>query len=36
MSTEPNPSWREKLSLAAVRGAVAGATRAIVTWLLER
>ncbi|GGM22739.1 hypothetical protein GCM10007977_024910 [Dactylosporangium sucinum] len=37
MTTEPtNPTWREKLILAAVRGAIAGAVRAIITWILER
>ena len=36
MSNEPtNPTWREKLTLAAVRGAVSGAVRAIIAWMLE-
>jgi len=33
MPNEPtNSSWREKLTLSAVRGAVSGAVRAIVAW----
>ncbi|WP_326587273.1 hypothetical protein [Streptomyces sp. NBC_01294] len=28
-------SMRERLTLAAVRGAASGASRAIVTWLIE-
>jgi hypothetical protein len=36
MTTEPtNQTWREKLTLAAVRGAVSGAIRAIITGILE-
>ena len=36
MSDEPaNPTWREKLTLAVVRGAISGAVRAIITWVLE-
>jgi hypothetical protein len=30
------PTWREKLTLAAVRGAVSGAVRSIIMWMLER
>ena len=37
MTTEPtNQTWREKLTLAAVRGAISGAIRAIITWFLDR
>ncbi|GAB3862177.1 hypothetical protein GCM10027610_105960 [Dactylosporangium cerinum] len=36
MTNEPiNQTWREKLTLAAVRGAVSGAIRALITWILE-
>ena len=36
MTTEPaNQPWREKLTLAAVRGAVSGFVRSIITWILE-
>ncbi|GAB3862169.1 hypothetical protein ACFPIJ_46945 [Dactylosporangium cerinum] len=39
MPNEPNeptnPTWREKLTLAAVRGTISGATRALITWILE-
>jgi hypothetical protein len=36
MSNEPaNPTWREKLTLAAFRGAISGAVRAIISWMLE-
>ena len=36
MPNEPtNPTWREKLTLAAVRGVISGVVRAIVTWMLE-
>ncbi|WP_285439167.1 hypothetical protein [Streptomyces sp. ISL-99] len=39
MSNEPtNPTWREKLTLAAVRGAASGAVsgtvRAVIAWIL--
>jgi len=37
MTTEPtSQTWREKLTLAAVRGAISGAVRAVITWMLER
>jgi hypothetical protein len=36
MPNEPaNPTWREKLTLAAVRGAFSGAVRAIIACMLE-
>lgn len=36
MSIKPtNPTWREKLTVAAVRGAVSGAVRAVIAWVLE-
>ena len=36
MSNDPaGPTWREKLTLAVVRGAISGAVRAILTWMLE-
>ncbi|GGM22747.1 hypothetical protein GCM10007977_024930 [Dactylosporangium sucinum] len=36
MPTDPaNPTWREKLALAAVCGAISGAIRALITWMLE-
>jgi hypothetical protein len=36
MSNEPaNQTWREKLTLTAVRGILAGAAHAIITWMLE-
>ena len=36
MSNEPtNPTWREQLTLATLCGAISGAVRAIVTWLLR-
>jgi hypothetical protein len=36
MPNEPaNSTWREKLTLAAVRGAISGAVRAIIIWMLE-
>ena len=36
MTTEPtNPTLREKLTLAAVRGTISGAVRAVITWMLE-
>jgi hypothetical protein len=36
MSNEPaNSTWREKVTLAVVRGAISGAVRAIVTWMFE-
>ena len=36
MSTQrTDPTWREKLTLAAVRGVISGVVRAIVTWMLE-
>ena len=36
MMNEPvNPTWREKLTLAVVRGVVSGTVRAIITWILE-
>ncbi|MCP2323366.1 hypothetical protein HDA40_001873 [Hamadaea flava] len=30
-----NQTWREKLTLAAIRGGIAGAVRAIIIWMLE-
>lgn len=36
MTIEPaNQTWREKLTVAAVRGAISGIVRAIITWMLE-
>jgi len=35
MSNDPtNPTWCEKVALAAVRGAISGAVRAFITWAL--
>lgn len=37
MSSKPTPeTWRAKIVAAAVIGAVGGAVRAVVSWLLDR
>jgi len=36
MANEPsNPTWRERVTLAAIATAASGAIRAITTWILE-
>ena len=36
MANEPNnPTWREKVTLAAIAAVVSGVVRAITTWILE-